>query len=242
MATTSPIQIASRRRWIQFGGLTLITAIAVIAGRDLAHHLPELESWVSAHGWLGPLVFLVAVVVFTSVLVPDTLLAAAAGVIFGVGSGTLIMIAASICTAALDFYISRFFLHGLVNKALSSRPRFAVIHRAVGTEGLQFQFLLRLTPINPVLLNYVLGTSKTSFPTYLIACAGMIPAMVVEVYFGHAAKHVAIVAGGVGTHSTMHTVLTVSGLVVCIGVLFYVTHIARKALANYEPMTGASAA
>lgn len=219
----------SRRRLIKFVLLSMLLGVALLMGRDLVHHLRALENWMASLGWAGPVVFIVAMVVLASLLLPDTVFGVLAGALFGPGIGTLLMIAGSFCTAAADFVIARLFLKDRVGRVLSRRPRLASLHEAVHREGLRFQFLVRLTPLNPVIVNYVFATSRTRFPTYLMACAGMIPTLVVEVYFGHAARH----AAGIGEHSTEQTVLTLAGLVVCVGVLLYITHVARKALAAY---------
>jgi uncharacterized membrane protein YdjX (TVP38/TMEM64 family) len=214
--------------------LSLLVVLAFVFGREFAHHIPTIEHWISSHGWLGPVVFVAGAVLLTSVFVPDTVFAVIAGALFGVVGGTLVMILACYGTASLNFTLSRRFLHDTVCRSLAGRPRLAAIHRAVAAEGVRFQFLLRLTPLNPVAVNYVLGASGTSFPTFLAACAGMIPLLGVEVYFGHAASHLAVVAGGVEQHSTAHTVLTLGGLGLCVGLLTHLTRIAKKALAAYE--------
>jgi hypothetical protein len=48
------------------------------------------------------------------------------------------------------------------------------------------------------------------------------------------------VAGNVSEHSTLHTVLTISGLVVCVMLMMYVTSIARIALADAEQVSSDS--
>jgi uncharacterized membrane protein YdjX (TVP38/TMEM64 family) len=63
--------------------------------------------------------------------------------------------------------------------------RVAAVRRAVAGEGAWVQFLLRLSPIVPyVLLNYALGLSRVRFRDFLIACTGMIPAIVMYTYYG----------------------------------------------------------
>jgi len=235
MPATNPFPtLAGSRLLFKLLGLTLLVAGALLFGREFAHHIPSPEEWITAHGWLGPMVFVGGTIVLTSMFVPDTMFAVIAGALFGVLGGTLAMIAASLCTAGVNFALSRLFLHDVVCRALARHPRLAAIHRAVGAEGFRFQFLLRLTPLNPVALNYVLGASGTHFPTYLAACAGMIPLLAVEVYFGHVAKHLAAVAGGVAEPSKAHTILTLVGLAVCVAVMVYILRIARTALAAYE--------
>jgi uncharacterized membrane protein YdjX (TVP38/TMEM64 family) len=227
-------RISNHRRWLTLVMLTLLLGVAWIAGRDLARHLSALENWITSHGWIGAVAFVGIVIVFTSMFVPDTVFAVIAGALFGVAGGTGLMVIGALCTAALAFTISRAFLQRTVRQALSRRPKLTAIHEAVGNEGLRFQLLLRLSPLHPVVVHYVLGASNTRFPTYIAACVGMIPTLAVEVYFGHAARHVADTMGDAAKHSTARTVLTLAGLAVAVAVLLYITWIARKTLATYE--------
>lgn len=221
--------------WLKLGLGLLVLALAIWFGRDFAHHLPALEQWIASHGAWGCTVFLLALILGTSLFVPDTLFAVAAGVLFGVMWGTVIVVAGCVLTAALDYALARQFLQSLVRRWLAVNPRLAAIERAVKAEGLRFLFLLRLTPVHPVTVSYLLGASNTRFPVFLTATLGLIPALFVEVYFGYAAKHLAKVSGQVGEHSPLHTLLTVAGLALGVGLLLYVIRLARRALAGYEP-------
>ena len=72
------------------------------------------------------------------------------------------------------------------------------------------------------------------FSTFLIATIGLIPGLFVEVYFGYLASHVTKVAGKASEHSTLHTVVTIVGFVVCIVLMISITRIATQALADAE--------
>jgi uncharacterized membrane protein YdjX (TVP38/TMEM64 family) len=218
-----------------------LLVLAVSLGRDFGHHLPEVERWIGSHGPAGRLVFAAAVVVLTSVFFPDTVFALIAGVLFGVVGGTVLVVIGSLIMAAVNFVMSRLFLRDTVRGWLARNARLAAIERAVNREGLRFQFLLRLTPINPVTVSYVLGATNTRFTTFSVACLGLIPALFVEVYFGAVASHVARVSGNVSEHSTLHTVLTIAGLAVSVALLVYVTRLARRALSGYENAEPATA-
>jgi len=211
-----------------------LLVLAVWLGRDFGHHLPEVERWIGSHGLVGWLVFAAAVVVLTSVFFPDTVFALIAGGLFGVMGGTVLIAIGGLITAAVNFAMSRLLLRNTVRGWLSRSPRLAAIERAVNREGLRFQFLLRLTPINPVTVSYVLGATNTRFTTFIVACLGLIPTLFVEVYFGAMASHVAKVSGKVSAHSTLHTVLTIAGLIMSVALLVYMTRVARRALSGYE--------
>ena len=182
----------------------------------------------------GGLVFVLAVVALTSLFVPDTFFAVIAGILFDLAGGTVLVAIGSLLTAAVNFAVSRSLLRDAVRRVLARNPKMAAIERAVNREGLRFQLLLRLTPINPVTVSYVLGATNTRFATFITACLGLIPALFVEVYFRVVAKHVARLSGGVSEHSPLHLALTVAGLAVSVAMLVYVTRLARRASSGYE--------
>lgn len=239
-----PLVLEQHRRCSRLGlkiliGLLLLGA-AFGLGRDIGHHLPEIERWIASHGALGFMTFIVAVVVCTSLFVPDTVFAVLAGVLFGVFWGTFAVVVACLFTATLNFEVSRRLLHDRVRRWLAANPRLSAIEQAVKREGVRFLFLLRLTPIHPVTVSYLLGATNTRFGTFFVASLGLIPGLFVEVYFGYVAGHVAKVAGNVGEHSGWQTALTLAGLILCVAVLVQVTRIASRALAGYEqPSAGA---
>jgi uncharacterized membrane protein YdjX (TVP38/TMEM64 family) len=215
----------------------VLLVLAVAIGPDIGEKVVAMERWIAGHGVWGPVIYIGVVIVLTSMFFPDTALAAAAGVMFGLVTGSVVMIIGSVVTQGIAFGISRYFLSHRVRRALNQRPKLAAIERAVNGQGLRLQLMLRLTPLNPVAISHVIGVTRIGFPTFLVACAGLIPGMIVEVYFGYTAKHMLKVAGNVHEHSTLHTAMTISGLVVCVLMMMYVTRMARKALAESEQQT-----
>lgn len=211
-------------------GVALIATCAW-AGLHFGHLVPAMEQWVAGHGVLGMVVFIGIVVVCTSLYVPDTVFAVIAGVLFGLGWGTVVIAIASLTTAVVDFAITRYFLRDRGRRWLDAKPRLRAVEQAVSREGLRFLFLLRLTPMHPVTVSYVLGVTSTRFGVFLAANFGLIPALFVEVYFGYMAKHAARLTGRVSEHSTPQIMVNVFGLIACVAVLVYVTRIARRALA-----------
>jgi uncharacterized membrane protein YdjX (TVP38/TMEM64 family) len=222
-------------------GLCLLVAV-VWLGRDVAHEIKALEAWVAGQGVWGRVAFVGMIVVLTSVFVPDTLLAVAAGALFGLGWGTLLTVLGSVTTAAVDFLAARTLLRPRIESMLEQHPKLRAIRAAANDEGIRLQLLLRLAPINPVSVSYVLGASGVRFSTFLIATVGLIPALFAEVYFGYLASHVTQVAGNVGDPSRLHTGMTVFSFVVCIVLIVYISRIATRALAAAEGGSAADAA
>jgi uncharacterized membrane protein YdjX (TVP38/TMEM64 family) len=220
-------------------GIRLLVGLGVLAavvwfGRHAVDEIKAMETWIAGHGVWGRLAFVCMIVVFTSMFVPDTVLAIAGGALFGLVWGTVLTVVGVIITAALNFLAARTLLRPRIETMLEQHPKMLAIQSAANREGLRLQLLLRLAPINPVSVSYVLGASGVRFSTFLIATAGLIPGLFVEVYFGYLASHVTKVAGNVSEHSSLHTVVIVLGLVICITLMISITRVATKALADVE--------
>jgi len=222
-------------------GLCLLIAV-VWFGRYALDELKTLETWIAHHGLWGMVAYVAVVVVLTSMFVPDTVLAFAAGAVFGLIWGTALLVAGSIITAVVNFFAARVLLRQPIEAMLQQHPKLQAIKAAADSEGLRLQLLLRLAPVNPVSVSYVLGASGVRFSTFLIATVGLIPGLFTEVYFGYVASHMTKVAGRANEHSTMHTVVTVVGFVVCIVLVVLISRIAAKAIADAEAQVMTDAA
>lgn len=224
--------VAARGRVLRWAAAAVALAIVVWLGRYLGHHLVALEDWVRGLGPAGPLAFLVMFVVLALFCLPDTIFAIAAGVLFGLWIGTGLIVAGVIAATSISFLLARRVLRQRVERRLERSPRLLALQRAIGGGGVRLQFLLRLTPLNPVIVSYVLGTSGVRYPTFLIACAGLVPGLFIEVYLGYAAAHLSKVTSGAQSHPPLHTALAVGGLAMCLLVMALVTRAARRALAE----------
>jgi uncharacterized membrane protein YdjX (TVP38/TMEM64 family) len=214
--------------------LALVAALAgalVLAGRRAAGLVPAFSAWVEGLGIWGPVVFILGYAVATIAFVPGSLLTLAAGAIFGLVEGTLLVLLAATLGASLAFLVARYLARGFVERRLAGNPRFAWIDRAIGAEGRKIVFLLRLSPLFPFnLLNYALGLTRVRFTDYLLASAGMLPGTLLYVYYGKVAGDVARLAGGGPPSGGGYYAVLVLGLVATIGVTTVVTRIARRAL------------
>lgn len=203
-------------------------------GGTLGHDFVAMEKWISDQGPWGPLVFIITFIVLSSVFVPDTVFAIIAGALFGVFWGTVWMIVGGVITASLNFYVSRRFLHRRVRAIMEKYPKFLIVEKAATQQGIKLQLLVRLTPINPTVVSYLLGATQTKFRDFLFACVGLIPAFFVEVYFGFIAKHVGIATSQARTHSWKYNAVVFAGFAICVIVFVYITTVARRALIAAE--------
>jgi uncharacterized membrane protein YdjX (TVP38/TMEM64 family) len=211
--------------------LALLAAL-VLAGRRAAALLPAFSAWVDGLGSWGPVVFIAGYALATVAFVPGSLLTLAAGALFGLARGTVLVLVAATLGASLSFLVARYLARGLVERRLAGNERFAAIDRAIGLEGRRIVFLLRLSPLVPFnLLHYALGLTRVRFADYLVASAGMVPGTLLYVYYGKVAGDVARLAGG-GTvrRDAGYYVVLGLGLVATVLVTAVVSRAARRAL------------
>jgi uncharacterized membrane protein YdjX (TVP38/TMEM64 family) len=115
---------------------------------------------------------------------------------------------------------------------LDRDSRVAGVRRAVVGQGFRIMFLLRLSPLLPfVLLNYALALSGVRYMDYLLASVGMLPAIVMYVYYGKVVGDVAQLAAGVAPArgAGYYTMLGV-GLAATVAATTLITRAARRAI------------
>lgn len=212
-------------------GLIVIAALLAL-GRFAGGYLPEFARWVDSLGFWGPVVFVFGYATAAVAFVPGSLLTLAAGAIFGLGRGIILVFIAAVLGSSAAFLIARYVARAAIERRLAHNPKFAAIDRAVGVQGRKIVFLLRLSPVFPFnLLNYGLGLTNVRFVDYVLASVGMIPGTILFVYYGKLAGDVAALAGGAAVEKgTGYYAVLILGLVATIVVTAIVTRTARKAL------------
>jgi uncharacterized membrane protein YdjX (TVP38/TMEM64 family) len=123
----------------------------------------------------APLIFLIAHVVASLIFFPRTVLAVAAGALFGLWWGTLWAALGSVVGAVAGFLAARYVNSGLVD--LESLKRFGPILLRAERGGWRAVFLLRLIPVIPhSLSNYALGLTRLDLGAYAVgSLLGQLP-------------------------------------------------------------------
>jgi uncharacterized membrane protein YdjX (TVP38/TMEM64 family) len=187
--------------------------------------LADLGPW-------APVLFILAYIAAAVTLAPAFLLTLAAGAVFGLWRGTLLVYIGAVLGSSVVFAIASPLARSRFLRRLDRDPRVAAVRKAVVGEGVWVMFLLRLSPVVPfVLLNYALALSGVRFRDFLIASVGMFPAIVMYVYYGKVAGDVAKLAAGITPpRGPAYYVLLVVGLVATIVATTAVTRAARRAM------------
>lgn len=210
---------------------TVLMVIAVVAGgREIVHHIRSIEAWIATLGPWGLAAFVALYVIASSCLFPDSILCIIAGAIFGLSWGIPAVIVGSLLASSLQFMLSRHLLKARIERILATRPSLAAVQGAVVHDEFRLQVLLRLTPLNPATVSYVLGATGVGFPGFIAACLALAPHLALAVYFGRVSKHATLLAGDSARTARLHDLMLVAGLLTCIVVMVVISKMARKAL------------
>ncbi len=217
-------------------GLLALGALWLLA-REVGDAIPRFAAWIEGLGFWAPVIFIGAYAASVVALVPASILTLAAGAIFGLLKGTVYTFVAATLGAIGACLVARHLARGAVAKRIAQHPRFALIDRAIGGQGLKIVFLLRLSPVFPFsLLNYALGLTGVRLRDYALASLGMIPGTLLYVYYGKLIGDVAALAGGAAVErDAAYWTVLILGLIATVAVTAVVTRAARRALKEEVP-------
>jgi pyruvate/2-oxoglutarate dehydrogenase complex dihydrolipoamide dehydrogenase (E3) component/uncharacterized membrane protein YdjX (TVP38/TMEM64 family) len=219
---------------VRAGRILLLAVIAALVAAyfvfDLGRYLSldyfkaqqmAIDAWRAEHPLGAMAIFFLGYVLVTGLSVPGAvIMTLAAGAIFGLGWGTLIVSFASSIGATLAFLASRFLLHDAVQRRFGDRLH--AINAGVAKDGAFYLFGLRLVPIFPFfVINLVMGLTPIRTGTfYWVSQVGMLPATFVYVNAGRE----------IGGIDTLAGILS-PGLLASLALLAVFPLIARKAMA-----------
>jgi uncharacterized membrane protein YdjX (TVP38/TMEM64 family) len=108
----------------------------------------------------------------------------AAGALFGLLTGTIVVSFASTLGATLVFLVSRFLLRDYIQEKF--REKLKMINQGIEKEGEFYLFTLRLVPLFPFfLINLVMGlTPIRTVKFFVVSQLGMLPGTIVYVFAG----------------------------------------------------------
>ncbi|QJQ32928.1 FAD-dependent oxidoreductase [Sphingomonas lacunae] len=172
----------------------LITAIAAWHLLDLGHYLTleqlkaqqaALERFYQANPLLLLALFFAVYVLVTALSLPGAaIMTLAAGAIFGLPTGLLLVSFASSIGATLAFLASRYLFHDAVQNRFGTRLR--AVNEGVARDGAFYLFSLRLVPVFPFFaVNLLMGlTPIRTWTYYWVSQVGMVLGTIVYVNAG----------------------------------------------------------
>ena len=174
----------------------VLLAVAVIAwfGLDLSRFLTleklhEHQEWLIQQKNANPLLFGAAFfalyVLITGASIPGaTVLTLAAGALFGLLWGVVLVSFASALGATIAFILARYVLRDLVRRRFEKQS--LAVDEGIKKDGVFYLLALRLVPIFPFfLINLAMGLTAIPVPTfYWVSQLGMLPGTIVYVNAG----------------------------------------------------------
>jgi uncharacterized membrane protein YdjX (TVP38/TMEM64 family) len=189
--------------------------------------LRSFQVWVVSLGPAGWVLYALVYALCCVAFVPASILTLGAGALYGLGTGTAIVLCGATLGATLSFLLAKSVLRKRVEKMTAGNPKFAALDKAIAREGAKIVFLVRLSPVFPfTYINYAFGlTGVRTAPYVLASFVGMIPGTFAYVYLGAAAR-----AAASGQMDATKKALQIGGAVAALAAAIFVARVASKAI------------
>lgn len=210
---------------------TVLAVTAAVHLLPVVAWLEAFQTWAEGRGFIGMVVFALVYAASVVAFVPASILTVGAGAIYGLWTGTAVVLVGASLGAVLSFLLARGALRERVRSWTEGNERFRVLDGAVAREGGKIVFLVRLAPVFPfTYINYLFGLTGIDTATYIVATVvGMIPGTIAYVYVGAAAA-----AAATREASATRTALQIAGAVAAVLVTVVVARMASKAIREAE--------
>ncbi|CAL8462563.1 g2096 [Coccomyxa elongata] len=220
---------------IKVTGILAFIAIILVATLELRvqDHIGDILDWIEDHKVAGSLSFVGLYALFTVFPVPASVMSLAAGAIFKLPLGSLLVWIGAVVGEIGCFIIGRLILRDWAASLSKRYDVWQAVEAAVAEEGWKMVVLLRLSPVIPfALLNYMLSLTAISFFDYTWASAlGIIPGVLAYVYIGSLANDVGeILSGRTGVSPAVTIISAIVSGIFIIAAFVVVTLYARRAI------------
>ena len=218
-----------------FLAVMVVLMLVAVALAPVAEWLTLGITWIETHRTLAWVVYVATYIVATVFVIPASILTLAAGFVFGLPLGVVLVSIGSVLGASAAFLVGRFFVREWVAKRIASLPRFRALDQATRHEGFVIVFLTRLSPLFPFnLINYGFALTSVRFRDYFLASwLGMLPVTILYVYIGSVAKDLSELTGGSGQGGLAGRMLLFVGFAATVLLTIIITRKATRALSQH---------
>jgi uncharacterized membrane protein YdjX (TVP38/TMEM64 family) len=177
------------KRWfaiVSAGVIVLTLLVSIGTSHWIVREITNLVNQVANEGWYGQVTFMILlIIVCLTGIVPASMLAIAAGTIYGFDQGTLLCGLGLSIGGIAGFLAARFLFRDIAKPWISGRISLSKIDADIAQQGWRVVVLLRLSPVAPFgITSYALGLTRLRFADYLVGTIGSLPAMMAYVYMG----------------------------------------------------------
>ena len=130
-------------------GILFLAIILVVIYKIYSLNLgsEEIKNYVQGFGKIGPLVYIIMFSLVPLTLFPDSVLAIAGGLIFGLFKGYIYTTIGALIGGTISFYISRYWGREVVKKL--TKEKLDKVEEMINNRGFIIIFILRLIPLLP---------------------------------------------------------------------------------------------
>lgn len=144
----------------------------------------EIKDYIESFGKMGSIIYIVMFSLVPLTLFPDSVLAIAGGLIFGLFNGYIYTTIGALIGGTLSFYISRKLGRNVVKKF--TKEKLDKVEEMINEKGFFIVFMLRLIPLFPFdVISYGAGLTSIKYKDFILATLfGTIPGILVFVNIG----------------------------------------------------------
>lgn len=212
-------------------GIAIATLLvgARVYGFSVQQSGMALLGWLRSAGLGGILLFIALYVLSSLFLVPCLGWNVAAGFVWGLPLGALIVLPANLAAALVTFLFGRWVARDWVARRIARYRRLSALDAALESAGLKIVLLMRMSPISPfAMLNYALGVTRMRIRDFVIASLfGTLPGTVIYLVLGSALSRASQV---LGVRPAWQHQLLIVGMIPLAGAMALLARIARQEL------------
>jgi uncharacterized membrane protein YdjX (TVP38/TMEM64 family) len=179
-------EMPRKKTWLWMVPLLAIAGVVIFQmRRQIVPTLNALETLVGQAGYFGPVLLVLVMGLWLTLLLPAPLILGLAGTVYA-HSPFLAVLVSSMGVALAQcsaFILARFYFRQAVLNKLGHQLWFRKLDEQVEEKGAKGVVLIRVLPVFPnTLCNYAFGLTKISFGPYILASwAGSLPLVTVLV-------------------------------------------------------------
>lgn len=169
--------------------IVAIIAISLVLKFSRVSSVSEIIDLIRNSGRIGIITYILLFTFLPTFFIPVTVLAIAAGAVFGFWQASLYTFIGAFLNSTLTYVISKYFAYDLINDYANSKysTEYEKLKKNTkGKDGFILMLVLRLLPLAPyTLLNYISGVVGYDYKIFIVSTLlGIIPGMLCYVNIG----------------------------------------------------------
>ena len=221
--------------------LALVLLLAVVAGfawdntAVIIGYLGDARDWITGHPVTGGMLFgTVFVLVSAFGILPASVLALAAGFLFGFGSGVLIAVTSVFLGAGLGFSVARYFFGPLMRTHAERHVALDRLDAELVQRGWQLVALVRLSPFFPfAAISYAFGLSTIPLRSFVAGTVGSVPILLLLVWTGATGNELATIRADLLSGNTPAGLfIRIGGVLVTLLIVVIIGRLAHRSVAG----------